>query len=229
MLVMARGRDRLKLAAVTGLGAVVAASLFMPPDYWAWMNSIKTYKEEASAASRLTIGNASLKMLADYPLGVGYRNYQFVSPDYLPQETLTINESGERIRAAHSTHFSVACETGILGFVLYGWAFIGTVLLLRRTRMLAPPGKPDPLALYAFGLEAGIVGWAAAGFFQSLHETDPVFWTVSFSILLYRARHAMVAVPSDLVPAAVERRTANLATESSGALSAAIRRETGTS
>lgn len=200
MLIMARGRDRLKLAVVTGLGAVVASALFMPPDYWAWMNSIKTYKEEASAASRLTIGTASLNMLADYPFGVGYRNYQFVSPNYLPNENLTVNEFGERIRAPHSTHFSVACETGILGFVLFGWAFGGAALLLRRTRILAAPGQLDPLALHAFGLEAGIVGWAAAGFFQSLHETDPVFWAIALSILLYRARHSMVTVYSGLVP-----------------------------
>ncbi len=191
LLVTVPRRAMLKLGAVIAVGASCAILMFMPADYLAWINTVQTFDKEASASSRLTIAKASISMLTDYPLGVGYRNYQYVSPDYLVADVLTRNEAGEQVRAAHSTFFSVACETGIPGILLFAGTFGGTWWLLRKTRKMSK--SMDELALFAFGLEAGLIGWAVAGLFQSLHEDDPVFWTVAFSIMLYRSRHMVLS------------------------------------
>ena len=66
---------------------LVGIALFVfrlaPADYWARMQTIEAPTQESSANSRFLIANASLQILADYPMGVGYRNYPDVSPRYL--------------------------------------------------------------------------------------------------------------------------------------------------
>jgi O-antigen ligase len=166
----------------------IAIALFVyrltPEDYWNRMDTIQAPGEEASAASRFVIADASMKMLADYPFGVGYRNYPDVSPRYLPPSLLT-----EGRRSAHNSFFSVACETGIQGFVVWISAFGGAVLLLRRVRKKVVPGTTK-IAAYALGLEVGIYGWLAGGMTQADHEVDPAYWFVAFAVILTRL-HAL--------------------------------------
>jgi hypothetical protein len=203
LLINAPGRAKVKIAAVMAAGAVTAAALFMPEDYWQRLQTIKTYKSEASAASRFTIADASMRMLKDYPFGVGFRNYQYVSRNYLPGDSLTFDpKTGERVRAAHNTWFAVACDTGILGIFLFCATFFGTWRLLRKTRLISRADPYDELALITFGLETGLIGWAVAGLFQTLSEDDPVFWTVALAVLLYRARHMSLSGGATNVPAA---------------------------
>ena len=62
----------------------VRAGLFMfrltSEEYWERMITIMNPTEEASANGRFILRSVSQRMLMDYPMGVGYRNYPTVSP-----------------------------------------------------------------------------------------------------------------------------------------------------
>jgi hypothetical protein len=166
---------------------LIAGALFLyrltPDDYWEHVATIQNPHEEASANSRFIVNAASLQMLMDYPMGVGYGNYGDVSPLYLPPELLT----GGR-RSAHNSYFSVACETGFIGFAFWISAFLGAIWLCRRIRKRMPKGAPSIIGVYAMGIEIGLYGWLAGGCFQADHEVDPAYWFAGLAVALTRLR-----------------------------------------
>jgi O-antigen ligase len=176
---------------------VVAGGLFLfrftPDDYWSRMATIQDPTEEASANSRFVINRASWEMLKDHPWGVGFRNYPYVAPRYLPREYLS-----NGLRAAHNSYFTVACELGVLGFIIWISPFIGAMLLLRRIRKSSNSKALTESDVYAIGIELGLYGWMVGGFFQAHHEVDPAYWFVGLAIVLTRVRHQQTPVtPTD--------------------------------
>jgi O-antigen ligase len=158
---------------------------FMPPEYRDWVATVEKPHQEASAESRFAIDRASIQMLLDYPMGVGYRNYLDVSPRYLPAEML---DHGKR--SAHNSFFAVLCELGIQGLLAWLWTFGGAIILMRRIRK-APDREPTGrLELYALGIELGLYGWLIGGLFHDLHNVDPAYWFVAFAVALTRLKRA---------------------------------------
>lgn len=168
---------------------IAAGGLFVfrlaPPDYWERMSTIKDPTKEASANSRFVINEASWKMLMDYPIvGVGYRNYMVVSPRYLQADYLTGG-----MRSAHNTYYTVACELGIVGFLVWGYAVAMMMWTLRRVRKRANRSEVDRVGMLAMGMELGLYGWLMGGWTQSDQEVDPVFWFAAFTVILVRLQH----------------------------------------
>jgi len=153
---------------------------FTPDTYWDWMGTIETPTTEGSARSRLVVNGASIRMFRDHPLGIGYRNYPDVSPQYLPEEWLTNGR-----RAAHNIYFTILCETGIFGFAAWMSAIIGSLLLLRKLRKTAKLGDMT-FSPYALGLEIGLYGWLVDGCFQGDHEVDPAYWFMALAVVMTR-------------------------------------------
>jgi hypothetical protein len=181
ILLLLPKRILLKILPALIAGVCLFAFRLTPPDYWQRMHTIEDPTQEASANSRLTIGRASLQMLLDYPMGVGYRNYPDVSPRYLPPEILTDGR-----RSAHNSFFSIACETGFLGFGVWISAFIGAILLCRRIRKKASFAHLTKIDIYAMGIEIGLYGWFLGGLTEADHEVDPAYWFVALAIVLTR-------------------------------------------
>ena len=175
---------------------------FTPADYWEKMATVLNPHEEASANSRFVINRASVQMFMDHPLGVGYRNYMYVSPRYLGNELLT-DVGGERLRSPHNSYFEILCDTGIEGFVVWIAVFIGAVLVLRSVRRRENSGNITPLQAYAIAFEIGLFGWAIGGWTQDYQEVDPAYWFVGFAVVLIRLRR-QAAASADLSEEAVD-------------------------
>jgi O-antigen ligase len=171
----------MRLIPVVAGGLLLFVFFLAPDDYWTKVSTIENPHEEASANSRFAIGEASWQMLNDYPMGVGYRNYPDVSPRYLSESLLTDGR-----RSAHNSFFSVACETGLIGFTLWISAFAGTIWLCRRIRKKSRLTDLSLTEVYAMGIEIGLYGWLAGGFFQADHEADPAYWFIAFAVILTR-------------------------------------------
>jgi O-antigen ligase len=189
ILVLWPSKVKLKLLPL-GLAAMGLFVFRLTPDnYWDRISTIQTFNEEASASSRIEINQASIAMLRDYPMGVGYHNYPVVSPRYLDAELLT-----EGKRSAHNSFFSVACETGLIGFAFWVSTWLGAIWLLRRIRRDVRAAELSQVELYALSLEVGLYGWLLFGLTHSVHEVDVAYWFVGLAVVLtrlkYGSRHA---------------------------------------
>jgi O-antigen ligase len=171
------------------VGAGLFAFYFTPPDYWTKMRTIEDPTEEASANSRFIINGASERMFLDYPMGVGYRNYPYVSPRYLPDDVLT-SVGDQRLRSAHNSYFTILCETGVIGFVIWMSMFVFALVLFRRLRKQGKGKSISVLAIYGMAFEVGLYGWAMGGWTQAYHEVDPAYWFVGCAVILIRLQRA---------------------------------------
>jgi O-antigen ligase len=185
MLAFLPRRQKAQLIPIMVFGFALLLFRFTPADYWQKMATIATPHEEASAASRFVVNDASWRMFLDYPMGVGYRNYPYTSPRYLAPEYLTESAEGVPVRSAHNSYFSVLCETGFIGFAIWIASFGGTILILRSIRKSAGP-KMGRLGIYATALEIGLYGWAVGSWVQDYQEVDPAYWFAGFAVVLYR-------------------------------------------
>jgi O-antigen ligase len=186
-----------RLLPVLAVGLAIFMLRLTPDNYWEWMSTITHPTEEASANSRFTIADASWTMFMDYPvLGVGYRNYIEISPKYFKQEDL---DPANGKRAGHNSFLTVMCETGIVGFSFWIFAFGGAAWLLRRIRKRADPANLTKVEVYAMGLEIGLYGWLVTGFFHNTHEVDPAYWIIGLAIALtrLRAQQALEEAPAE--------------------------------
>ena len=190
LLMVLPRRITLRLLPVLIFGVGLFVFRLTPENYWEWISTINKPTEDASANSRFVINEASWRMLMDYPMGVGYRNYPRVSPKYLPRQFLTYSGSpDEGQRSAHNSYFTVACETGILGFAVWAYAFGGSLWQLRRIRKTSDPKNPSRVGLFAMGMEIGFCGWLMGGMTMAEHEVDPAYWFVAFTVVLTRLHH----------------------------------------
>jgi len=193
LLVLGGNKIRMRMAPVVAVALVLIVFRFTTTEYWSWVSTVAAPTQEASAMSRLEINRASMRMLIDHPLGIGYRNYAYFSHFYLDSKWLL-----DGARAAHNSFFSIACETGVPGFFFWGFAFVGAIYYLRKTRKGSPAGSP--LAHYALALEIGLYGWLVGGWAQNDHEVDPAYWFVALSIILIRLhRQEIAAVAAGVV------------------------------
>ncbi|WP_233903552.1 O-antigen ligase family protein [Stieleria maiorica] len=179
-------RIAIRLIPVLAVAIVLYVSVLTPENYWSWMDTINEPTKEGSAASRYDLYKASGEMLADHPLGVGYRSFILESKKYYGAS-----------KAAHSTICTVACETGVQGFCLWLGAVLTTFWILRRIRKAADPSNPHQLEVYAMGIEIGLIGWLVGGLFHSDHQTDPAYWFLAFAVVLHRLRFAPPEIELD--------------------------------
>jgi O-antigen ligase len=185
LLIYLPRRITLRILPVLVLGAALFALRLTPQNYWEKMATIQNPTEEASANGRFIINHASRRIFQDYPMGVGYRNYPYISPRYLPDEMLTWS-GDQRLRSAHNSYFTVLCETGVIGFAIWIAMFAFTVRMFRQLRKQKIEGVPPLAVVYGMAFEVGLYGWAIAGWTQSYHEVDPAYWFVGCAVVTTR-------------------------------------------
>ncbi|KAA3658317.1 MAG: hypothetical protein DWQ10_11440 [Calditrichaeota bacterium] len=175
-------RIRKKSIIPFAFGGVLFVFVLTPPDYWENMATILDPASEGSAASRSVINEASMKMIADYPFGIGKGHYSPMSVDYVPEEELA--RTG--VRDAHNTYLKIAVEQGILGLILWLSMAASTWWYFRRVRLkLSDDRPPTYLQLYALGLEIGMLGITAGIYTHNYQDLDTIYWFVAFSCLVF--------------------------------------------
>jgi probable O-glycosylation ligase (exosortase A-associated) len=119
-----------------GAAAAVAVPL-LPSSFSDRMGTIKTYKGDQSAATRIAVWKWTIDYAADHPLGGGFDAYR---GNKIRFETVSSSEAGgqvnveanvveDKARAYHSAYFEVLGEQGYPGLIL--WLTIHVVGLFR--------------------------------------------------------------------------------------------------
>jgi probable O-glycosylation ligase (exosortase A-associated) len=173
-----RSRYRVRALMVAGILLVLALSV-LPSAFWDRMSTIDAAVQDpdsldASSASRLYFWQVAVVMANDHPLtGIGMNVYPAVYDHY--------DASGGlygRGRACHSSWFTLLSETGYTGLSIF---LVMLVYAFRSCRMAmrlpSKDGRPSELAIYAAGLEGGLIVFIVAGTFLSYQYAE-IWWHV---------------------------------------------------
>lgn len=167
LLIMARSRHKVLAACL--LAVAMAPLVYMVKDeYLARMSTLKDFKEERSAASRIDFARAALGMWADYPVtgvGFGARNYIAKNEKYLGYK----DEHG-----VHNTYLQLLVDSGIFAYLIYTSTLFGTIVWLGKTakhyRLAGSKRRHLPYAI-----QAGLLAFAVGGTFGSCERMDLVY------------------------------------------------------
>lgn len=161
-----------------GLGAVLVMMLGHDL-FWSRMSTIappeKGEQMEESAASRIDIARANFQMFLDYPMGVGHRGNDLLSPQYMPPNLLT-EKKEQMIRSAHNTVMAILVDHGFIGLILVLLFHLSIIRSLLRTRARASPDMGKEFAAYTAALiTAWVIYWGNAQF-VNVTKAEVVIW-----------------------------------------------------
>ena len=169
---------------VFGLAIIALAPLalgFMPENWTNRMETIQTYKEDASAMGRVNTWWMLFNLANDRPLvGGGFEPYTarvfgMYAPDPLD------------IHAAHSIYFQILGEHGYVGFALYlclgivSWNMAGRLVKASRERS-------DSVWAGDLGraIQVSFVGFAVGGAFVNVAYWEMVYYEIVILMAAYR-------------------------------------------
>jgi hypothetical protein len=146
--------------------------------FWSRMSTILPDDKgvrEASAESRFDIAQANLQMFLDYPLGVGHRGNDILSPRYLPPALLT-QRDGVAVRSAHNTIMAVLVDHGFIGIVLFALFHISIARSLMRIKFRSSANVAGEFGAYAAALAVSLVIYWGNSQFANFTKAEVVIW-----------------------------------------------------
>lgn len=178
-LIWIRGRQKL-LFGTMAIGLALLALPFMPDHWWARMETIQTYEQDASAMGRINAWWMAWNLAKDRIIGGGFDIYnQTVFAMYAPDPLA--------VHAAHSIYFQILGEHGFIGLALF--LMLG-IVTWRAAGDLMSLGKHDPALSWSRDLgamaQASMVGYAVGGAFLSLAYFDLPY---NIMIIVLLAKH----------------------------------------
>ncbi|MDR0775285.1 MAG: putative O-glycosylation ligase, exosortase A system-associated [Azonexus sp.] len=164
-LIWIRGRQKL----ILGVMLVVVGFLalpFMPEHWWARMETIQTYDQDASALGRINAWWMAWNLAKDRLLGGGFEIY---NPTVFGMYAPDPND----VHAAHSIYFQILGEHGFIGLTLF--LLLGVVTWTTAGKLMKI-GTQQPSLGWTRDLgamiQASMVGYAVGGAFLSLAYFD---------------------------------------------------------
>lgn len=158
-----RNKFMTAILVVAGIGLVAAV---MPAEWYARMNTIKTYDEDASARGRINAWWTAWNLAQDRVTGGGFETFQ-------PPTFKAYAPDPSNARDVHSIYFEVLGEHGFIGLGL--WLFLA-LLTWRTGSWVIKAAKRDPDKKWAADLAAmgqvSMIAFASAGAFLGLAYFD---------------------------------------------------------
>jgi O-antigen ligase len=127
--------------------------------------------EDGTSLSRMSLWTYGLQMLRVRPLlGIGYQNFA----PYLERHA---RDEIDGTLLPHNIFIQASAEMGLLGLTALITLMVMTLVVNRRTRLLARPlgERGRFLRLTATGLDGALVGYIGSGFFVTVLYY-PFFW-----------------------------------------------------
>jgi len=137
-------------------------------------------QRDSSAASRMRLAEAGVRMLMDHPMGIGVGNFYQSIGRYIPEY---------EGKDAHNTFVRCMTETGIAGICLFLAIILAGLLSLRgavkRCRLL-PDEHHSNLLYIAFGFSVAQVTLLGCCLTISLTYTEGLWWFLLLPTVLSR-------------------------------------------
>ena len=176
---------------------------FAPPEWFARMDTIQSYEEDASARSRIEAWKIAYRLALDHPFfggGFGSVGMDEVAQKYNP---------GKGGYNSHSIYFNMMGEHGFLGLGLF-LTLIGSSFVTLRQIRRQQPSVSSWIVAYSHALETALVAYLVTGAFLSVAYIDLSYHLITFVILLkfFADREAVEAAavsrPTTALPRARE-------------------------
>ncbi|HVY62492.1 MAG TPA: O-antigen ligase family protein [Planctomycetota bacterium] len=192
-LLLVPRRMRKVIVVLGGLAAVMLLVL-AHDQFWERMQTIETYKQDASASSRFELVLPTWHMFADHPLGVGHEGFRALSPRYVPASIL----SNDGTRSPHTTILAVLAEQGVVGIVLYGLLYLAVLRELFRTRDLARERTDDPRLLFPIAaIGCGLTAFAVCGLTGNYLKCEAQIWLIGLLTAIHGLAEQAEGAPEE--------------------------------
>lgn len=176
---------KIRKAIFLGLLVVATGGFFLTDQFFVKRAETITASEtqrDTSAQSRLDIWAASLKMIADHPLGVGVGNFPNSISRYLFQEWT---------KDAHNTYVLCYSELGLQGIIVYGLLILSAIRLLLRIQREAqdlPKEQSETLVWTSYAVMISLSSFLITGLVCTrLYSEGPIWILVALPVCLWRA------------------------------------------
>lgn len=172
--------DRRAMLSLILIVVSVILAIFMPPEWYARMNTINEYQDDASANSRLNTWATIWNMAMDRPIvGAGFK----VGSDLLYQ--LYSPGPWSMSFDSHSIYFQALGEHGFPGLILFlsigiiTWTKAGK---LAKTNAKGPEADWIPLLMRM--IQVSLLGFAAGGAFLGLMHYDFPYYLAGLVVMV---------------------------------------------
>jgi probable O-glycosylation ligase (exosortase A-associated) len=185
-------RPLLYVGAVAALG--VMAVPFLPSSFTERMGTIKNYKGDSSASTRVAVWNWTMDYVKTHPMGGGFEAYRQNKFQYEKVEavgegnnvTLKTSVEKDQARAYHSAYFEMLGEQGWFGLAL--WLVINLAGLFRmevlRQRYKKAEGEDAWIAPLAGALQSGHIVYLLGAAFIAIAFQPFVYMLIGAQIAL---------------------------------------------
>lgn len=179
-LLLAPRTRRFRIYVLLGLGALSAFAL-TDNNYWTRMATVmdrEALAADGATQSRSDIWRASLRILSDYPMGVGLGNFARMIGNYDPRYPN---------RSPHNTLVMGFTELGIPGGLLFIAILMETLRILYQCMRLAPlSDHPLETKMMAYGMLVALVTYFVAGLGTERFSCESFWWVLAFPLCLQR-------------------------------------------
>lgn len=170
---------RLKIIILAMIGVIGALAL-TDPGFWQRMTTLEKENPEQldiSAKGRVWAWKAALRIVENYPLGIGEGNFK----QY-------VGMFDERIpgKDTHNTYLRCLAELGIPGAIMLGIIILNAFLILKRMWREAVSKQLFGYQWHIFALVIALVVFIMCGMFITETYIEEFYWLLTFPILLQR-------------------------------------------
>lgn len=179
---IAKSRKKFMLIVLV-IAAAPAVIAFLPQEWFARMETIETYQQDASAQGRLNSWHMAFNLAKDRITGGGFAlANRAVFEMYAPDPTIPL--------AAHSIYFQVLGEHGFIGLFLFLSLWFVT---WRQAKWVARNASSMPelawMANLASMIQVSLIAYLAGGAFLSMSYWDMPYYEVV--VVVAMRRHIM--------------------------------------
>jgi len=182
-------RDKFKVIGGLVFGLILLLNL-ANEQFWKRQKTIENYQKEESAMSRFYLWNAALKMINDYPEGIGGEGPEVLMVDYLAKDPNAkeefLYESTHGGKTVHNTFLLAGTEWGLPGFFLFVGFLVHIFLILNGLRSRIK-GFPDIYRIYYYeiiSLQLAIFSLLVAGIFINRFYAESLYWYGALALVL---------------------------------------------
>lgn len=182
-VLVAASREKPRKLALLGVGLGLTACLLLAEDRITsrFMTTFAAAEErDESAASRLLLWKAGLRMAAEYPLGRGGGGFKFTDTGAVYRAEIQDQAGfGSLALSVHNGYINEACEWGVQGFVLKMLLITMSVISLYRASRYQTRCGDVNAAFLGCCILAGISVVAVVSVTVSLLNYEIVYWMVA--------------------------------------------------